>query len=65
MSGISLAQPLLVFDTNIVGEFSECVISIQQSAKFSIYSLPPEHEHVRFHVYYGSPAGSLMTDVVC
>ncbi len=45
MSGISLAQPLLVFDTNIVGEFSDCVISIQQSAKYSIYSLPPEHDH--------------------
>jgi hypothetical protein len=45
MSAISLAQPLLMFDTNIVGEFSDCVISIQQSAKYSIYSLPPEHEH--------------------
>jgi hypothetical protein len=45
MSGISLAQPLFAFDTNIVGESSDFVISIQQSAKYDIYLLPPEYEH--------------------
>ena len=53
MSGISLAQPLLAFDTNIVGDSSDCVISIQQSAKFGIYPLLPEYEH-------GTMAGILL-----
>jgi hypothetical protein len=53
MSGISLAQPLLAFDTNSVGESSDCVISIQQFAKFGIYSLPLEYEH-------GTMAGILL-----